>query len=140
MVGQLTRGVGQVCTLVVYLVALFWMQWQLALASLVVIPFFCWAARHFADLTKSVSRERRRRAGSLGSITEECLGNAALVQRYGMMRQAVADYDRQNRAIMSAELTGSRVRALFLPLVDLLELIGILAVIGLGYGRCPPTD
>lgn len=58
MVGQLTRGVGQVCTLVVYLVALFWMQWQLALASLVVIQFFCWAARHFADLTKSVSRER----------------------------------------------------------------------------------
>ena len=70
--------------------------------------------RPIVDLTKSVSRERRRRAGSLGSITEECLGNAALVQRYGMMRQAVADYDRQNRAIMSAELTGSRVRALFL--------------------------
>ena len=56
--------------------------------------------RPIVDLTKSVSRERRRRAGSLGSITEECLGNAALVQRYGMMRQAVADYDRQNLSLI----------------------------------------
>ncbi|MEE3852541.1 ABC transporter ATP-binding protein [Gordonia sp. LSe1-13] len=132
MVSQLTRGVGLLCTLVVYICALFWMQWQLALASMIVIPFFWWAAKRFADYTKTVSRERRRRAGSLTAITEESVGNASLVQGYGAEDRAIADYDRQNIAIMEAELTGSRIRALFLPMVGLLELVGILVVIGLG--------
>ena len=89
-------------------------------------------SRRFADFTRDVSRERRRRGGSLGSLTEESLSNAALVQAFGREEQAVADYHRQNRAIAGAELAGSRVRAFFLPLVDLAELIGVLLVIGLG--------
>ena len=49
-------------------------EWQLALASLVVAPLFWWVSTRFARLTRDVSRERRRRGGSLGSVTEEALG------------------------------------------------------------------
>lgn len=132
MVGQLTSGVGALLKLAFYLAALFWLQWQLALASMVVVPFFWWITTRFAALTREVSRERRRRGGSLSSLTEESLANAALVQAYGREEQAVDDYDRQSRAIASAELAGSRVRSLFLPLVDLAELVGVLVVVGLG--------
>ncbi|WP_442938854.1 ABC transporter ATP-binding protein, partial [Nocardioides sp. AX2bis] len=132
MVGQLTVGIGAVLQLVFSLAALFWLQWQLALASLVVVPVFWWVSTRFARLTKDVSRERRRRGGSLSSVTEESLANASLVQGYGREADAVASYQRQNEAIASAELAGSRVRAVFLPLVDLAELAGMLLVIGLG--------
>lgn len=132
MVGQLAGGVGAALKLVFFVGALFWLQWELALASMVVVPVFWWVSRRFADFTRDVSRERRRRGGSLGSLTEESLSNAALVQAFGREEQAVADYHRQNRAIAGAELAGSRVRAFFLPLVDLAELIGVLLVIGLG--------
>lgn len=132
MIGQLTMALGSVLSLVFYVGALFWLQWELAAAALVVVPGFWWVSRHFARFTKDVSRERRRRAGSLSSITEESLGNAPLVQAYGCEDRAVGDYHRQNRAIAGAELAGSRVRALFLPLVDLVELVGVLVVVGLG--------
>ncbi|GAA0979642.1 Lipid A export ATP-binding/permease protein MsbA [Nocardioides aquaticus] len=132
MVGQLTVGIGAVLQLVFSLGALFYLQWQLALASLVVVPVFWWVSTRFARLTKDVSRERRRRGGSLSSVTEESLANASLVQGYGREADAVASYQRQNEAIASAELAGSRVRAVFLPLVDLAELAGMLLVIGLG--------
>ena len=132
MVGQLAGGVGAVLKLVFFVGALFWLQWELALASLVVVPVFWWVSTRFAEFTRDVSRERRRRGGSLGSITEESLSNAALVQAFGREEQAVADYHRQNTAIAGAELAGSRVRAFFLPLVDLAELVGVLLVIGLG--------
>ena len=108
------------------------MDWRLALASLVVVPLFWWVSTRFARLTRDVSRERRRRGGSLGSVTEEALGNAALVQSYGREDRAVASYDGHNRAIAGAELAASRIRALFLPLVDLAELVGVLVVVGLG--------
>lgn len=132
MVSQVSEGVGALVRLVVLVGALLWMDWQLALASLVVAPLFWWASTRFARLTRDVSRERRRRGGSLGSVTEEALGNAALVQSYGREDRAVAAYDGHSRAIAGAELAASRIRALFLPLVDLAELLGVLVVVGLG--------
>lgn len=132
MVGQLGLGVGALLKLAFFVGALLWMQWDLALASFVVVPLFGWISVRFAAHTKEVSRERRRRGGSLTSLTEESLANAALVQTYGREDEAVAAYHEQSRGIARAELAGSRVRALFLPLVDLAELVGVLVVIGLG--------
>ena len=132
MVTQASEGVGALVRLLVLVGALMWMDWRLAIASLVVVPLFWWVSTRFARLTRDVSRERRRRGGSLGSVTEEALGNAALVQSYGREDRAVASYDGHNRAIAGAELAASRIRALFLPLVDLAELVGVLVVVGLG--------
>ena len=132
MITQLSEGVGALIRLLFFVGALLWLQWQLALAAFVVAPLFWWVSTRFARLTREVSRERRRRGGSLGSVTEEALGNAALVQAYGREDHAVASFDGHNRAIASAELAASRIRALFLPLVDLAELVGVLVVVGLG--------
>lgn len=132
MVSHLAAGVGAVVRLLLLVGALVWLQWQLALASLVAVPLVWWVASRFARFTRTVSRERRRRGGSLTSVTEESLGNASLVQLYGADRDAVADYHRQNRAIAGAELAGSKVRAVFLPLIDLIELVAILLVVSLG--------
>lgn len=132
MVVQLTEGLGAVMRLVFFLAALFYLDWQLTLAALVIVPVLWWVAGHFAAFTKDVSRERRRRGGSLSSITEESLGNLSLVQTYGREEEAGRGYHRQNRAIMDAEMAGARVRALFTPAVDLSELVGVLVVVGLG--------
>ena len=132
MIGQFASGTGAVLRLVIYAGALFWLQWQLALVAMVAAPLLWWVATHFSRLVKAVSRERRRRAGSLSAVTEEQLANAALVQTYNREADAVAEYNRQNRAIASAELVGARIRAVFLPLADLAELIGTLAVIAGG--------
>jgi len=112
--------------------ALLFLQWELAFASMVVVPLFWWISHHFADFVKRLSRERRRRSGSLSAVTEENLANGLLVQSYNREDDAVAKYHRQNEAIVSAELASSRVRGVFLPLVDLAELVGLLVVIALG--------
>ncbi|WP_160878389.1 ABC transporter transmembrane domain-containing protein [Nocardioides flavescens] len=132
MIGQSATGAGALLRLGVYATALFWLQWQLALVAMVVAPMLWWIARHFSRLVKDVSRERRRRAGSLSAVTEERLSNAALVQTCNRQSDAVRDYHQQNLAIAAAELVGARIRAVFLPLADLAELVGTLAVIAGG--------
>lgn len=132
MVGHLADGLGTVIRLVFFVGALLWLQWELALASMVVVPLFWWISTQFAHFVKRLSRERRRRSGSLSAITEENLANGALVQAYNREQDAVDKYHRQNKAIVAAELAASRVRAIFLPLVDLAELAGTLVVIALG--------
>jgi subfamily B ATP-binding cassette protein MsbA len=132
MIGSLTEGVGAVLRLVFLVGALFWLQWELALASIVAAPALWWVSTRFAAFTKTVSRERRRRAGSLSAVTEERLGNASLMQLYGAGDVSVAGYQRQNRAIADAELAGSKTRAVFLPMVDLIQLVAILLVVSMG--------
>jgi len=132
MIGQLTSGVSAVIRLVFLVGALFWLQWELALASMVVVPLFWYVATRFARFVRDVSRERARRGGSLSSVAEEAIGTSALVQAYNREDDAVAAFHRQNRGIAAAQMAASRVRSVFLPVVDLAELLGLLLVITLG--------
>ncbi|TYL55435.1 ABC transporter ATP-binding protein [Nocardioides sp. BGMRC 2183] len=132
MLGDLTAAVAAVIQLAFLLGALFWLQWELALASLVVVPLMWWVATRFARFVKDVSRERARRGGSLTAVAEEALGSTALVQTYDREDDAVASFHRQNRGIAAAQMAGARVRAVFLPIVDLAELVGLLVVVLLG--------
>jgi ABC-type multidrug transport system fused ATPase/permease subunit len=112
--------------------ALFYLQWDLALVSLIVAPFFMLVAARFSRLIKRASREKRRRSGSLGAVAEEGLSNARLVQAYNRQPDELERFRRENDGILSAELAATRLRALFSPVVDLIELAGVLLVIGWG--------
>jgi ATP-binding cassette subfamily B protein len=132
MLGDLTAGVSSVVRLVFLLGALFWLQWQLTLASLIVVPIFWFVATRFARFVRDLSRERARRGGSLGAVAEEAIGTSALVQAYNREGDAVDAFHRQNRGIADAQMAASRVRSIFLPVVDLAELLGLLSVVLLG--------
>ena len=125
-------GIGALARIVFFTGALFVLSWRLALVSLVVVPLFWWVAKRFARLVKHAAREKRRRSGSLATVAEESLANAALVQSLNRQDHEVARFRRENRSIMEAELASTRIRSLFAPIVDLIELAGGLVVLVVG--------
>jgi ATP-binding cassette, subfamily B, bacterial len=127
-----TDAISYVLRIVFFSAALFYLQWDLALISLVVAPLFWFAARRFSRLIKVASREKRRRSGSISSVAEESLSNAALVQAYGQEDREVERFHRENLGSYNAEMASTRLKALYTPLIDLVELMGALLVIGLG--------
>jgi ABC-type multidrug transport system fused ATPase/permease subunit len=112
--------------------ALFYLQWDLALVALIVAPLFFVVARRFSGLIKRASREKRRRSGSLGAVAEQTLGNVALVQSSRREGAELARYHREGEGVIAAELSSVRIRGVFSPLVDLIELAGILLVVYFG--------
>ena len=112
--------------------ALFYLQWDLALVALVVGPVFYVAARRTAALLKRASREKRRRSGSIGAVAEEGLANMALVQAYGREDTERERFHAQNLGAFRAQMTATRLRAGFGPLVELIELAGVLLVMAYG--------
>lgn len=112
--------------------ALFYLDWRLALVSLVVAPLFWFVATRFGRLAKLASREKRRRSGAISSVAEETLSNAPLVQAYGREEFEVERFHRENLGSFHAQMTATRVKAVFGPAVDLIEVVGGLVVIGLG--------
>jgi ATP-binding cassette subfamily B protein len=112
--------------------ALFYLDWRLALVSLFVAPLFWFLATRFGRLAKLASREKRRRSGSISAVAEESLANAPLVQAYGREEDEVARFHGENLGSFEAQMTATRVKAVFGPAVDLVEVLGGLVVIWLG--------
>lgn len=132
VVSGVFRALSYVLRILFFTAALFWLQWDLALVSLVALPLFAMAARWFSVRIKAATREQKRRSGALSAVVEESLANIPLVQAYN--RQG-GESDRlwtQNRARFRAKMSATRLRAAFVPLVDGIELIGTLLVAGLG--------
>ncbi|WP_329438169.1 ABC transporter ATP-binding protein [Streptomyces canus] len=132
----LLSGVAQalwyVMRLGIFLGMLFYLSWDLTLFALVVVPLFWCAARYFSRLVKAASRERRRRSGSVSAVAEEVLGNIALVQAYNRQEWEQGRFQREILGRYRATMTSTRIRAVFGPLIDLVELNGALLVMGLG--------
>ncbi|MFF5406306.1 ABC transporter ATP-binding protein [Streptomyces misionensis] len=121
-----------VLQLAVFLGLLFYLSWDLTLLALVIVPLFWFAARHFARLSKEASRETRRRGGSLSAIAEEVLGNVALVQAYNRQGWEAHRFEREGSGRLRAVLASTRIRAVYAPIVEVIEVAGVLAVLGLG--------
>ena len=82
---------------------------------------------------RAASRERRRVTGSLGALAEESLSNVSLVQAYeaaGLRGRALRPPGAPGHG--RRRLTATRIKGLFAPLVDLIEVGGGLVVIGMG--------
>src|SRR3954449_2453827 len=109
---------------------LFYLDWRLALAAFVAAPGFLLVARVLSRRIQTSARELRRRSGSISAVAEESLSNLALVQAYDRQADETARYRRQNQGAFSAQMVATRLEALFGPLSDLVELIGVLSVMG----------
>jgi ATP-binding cassette, subfamily B, bacterial len=132
MLSGLIDGLASMMRIGFFVGALFVLQWDLALVALVVAPLFFIAARRFARLVKGAAREQRRRSGSLSAVAEQSLANAALVQASNRQRSEIDRFRRENEGMVGAELASARIRGLFSPVIDFIELAGVLLVFVLG--------
>jgi ABC-type multidrug transport system fused ATPase/permease subunit len=112
--------------------ALFVLDWKLALVALVVVPLFYAVGKSFSRLIKQASREKRRRVGSLSALAEEGIANAALVQALNRQDEELTRFRRENEGVVRAELASVRIRGVFTPIVDLIEIAGVMVVFVLG--------
>jgi ATP-binding cassette, subfamily B, bacterial len=124
--------IANVFKILVFATVLFFLDWRLALASLIAVPVFWLTARIFARRIKIASREVRRRAGSIGVVAEESLGNATLIQAYGREGAELDRFAAQSIGSVNAELAATRLGAMFSPLVDLVQVLGVLTILGVG--------
>src|SRR5918992_2476579 len=132
MLSGVTSTLAYLFQLVFFVGALFYLEWRLALVSLFVAPLFFFAARHFSRKIKRASREERRLSGSISAVAEESLSNAALVQAYNRQEDEIARFHRENEGSFAAQMAGTRLSALFSPLINLIELAGVIVVMAVG--------
>ncbi len=83
-----TSLVGALTTVVATLVAMLALDWRLALATLVVVPFFVWLSRTVGDQRRRITTERQKRLADMSAMVEETLSIGGIVLGRTMGRGA----------------------------------------------------
>ncbi|MDQ2655455.1 MAG: ABC transporter ATP-binding protein/permease, partial [Chloroflexota bacterium] len=132
MISGVAEFASYVLRIVIFAAALFLLDWRLALLSLTVIPLFALASRYFAVRIRAVSREQRRQEGEISTLVEEGIANIPLVRAYGLETQQRERFTHavQRNAISLVAI--SRLKAAFSPILEFVELGGVLVVIAAG--------
>ncbi|MEV7150893.1 ABC transporter ATP-binding protein [Streptomyces sp. NPDC093084] len=117
---------------VFYAAAACLLRWDLALVTFVLAPLFLLAARRFAGRIRTASRDERAADGAITSVVEESLANIVLTQAYNRRRDEERRLGTEARAWMRASVRGARLGEMYAQLVEVVETLCVLTVIGLG--------
>ena len=127
--------VSQVTMVLGVVVILLASDWRLALVALAPIPFINVSARRFSNRIHPAVLAVQQEQAQLANVVEETVSGVRVVKGFGaedvQQRKLVTEADDIRRESMAA----ARIRARFLPAIDLLPSIGLVAVLGLGGHR-----
>ncbi|OIK25824.1 ABC transporter ATP-binding protein [Streptomyces malaysiense] len=115
-----------------YAIAAIWLRWDLAAATFVLAPLFWLAARRFSGLLGDVSRAGRAADGAITSVVEESLGNIVLTQAYGRGDAERGRLKKEADSWFRASVRSQRLTEAYEQLVQVIETVCVLAVIGIG--------
>ncbi|NUH42469.1 ABC transporter ATP-binding protein [Streptomyces samsunensis] len=132
VVSGVVSTVSAVFSTVFFSIAAFRLRWDLAMVTFFLAPLFWLAARRFSGRIGAVAREERVADGAITSVVEESLGNVVLTQAYHRKDAEERRLGREARAWMRASVAGARMSELYEQLVEVIETLCVLAVIGLG--------
>ncbi|MFF2960914.1 ABC transporter ATP-binding protein [Streptomyces sp. NPDC057963] len=115
-----------------YAAAALWLRWDLALATFVMVPLFWFTTRWFTGPLRAVSRRGRAADGAVTAVVEETLVNVVMTQAYNRQPDEEARLFGKARVRMRTAVRAVRLTEFYEQLVEVLETVCVLTVIGLG--------
>ncbi|MBX7053521.1 MAG: ABC transporter ATP-binding protein/permease [Pyrinomonadaceae bacterium] len=128
-----TSGVIDVLGDLVIIIAIvgimFWMDWKLALVSLVTVPLLFTATNWFRKHARTGFDRVRTRNARLNAFLQEYISGAQTVQLFNAEAKSLARFREINDDYRKANIETIYYYAIFYPLVDFIGAVGIAVVI-----------
>ncbi len=115
-------------TLVGLLAVIFYYDWQLALASLVLVPFVVFPSANIGRYIRTSSRSSQDKMAEINKVLQETFSGIRIVKAFVMEMFEVAKFKAATRRLLRINLRWVRAQAATSPLM---ELLGALTVVGL---------
>ncbi len=113
---------------------MFWMDWKLALVSLITVPLLFTATNWFRKHARNGFDRVRTRNARLNAFLQEYISGAQTVQLFNAEEKAKKRFSEINDDYRNANIETIYYYAIFYPLVDFIGAIGIAMVIfAFGY-------
>lgn len=114
------------CGLIGFLI---WLNWHLALISLVLFPICILPVALFGRKVRRSSREGQQKMADLVSIIEENIIGVRIVKAFGMEPYEISRFLERCRGVFSRAMKVTRARASVEPIIVFISLLGFAAIL-----------
>ena len=116
-------------------VVMAFMNWQLTLIALAVVPFIFMASYRFSVLIRHATKQKRKKEGEVASIVQETVDSIAVIQAFAQEEEERKRFQKEARESLDAGLESARLGGAFSRSVKALNTIGTALVIFFGASR-----
>ncbi len=128
----LTRFVSSFLTLAGILIAMWALNWRLALVSFTVLPAMVLSTVFFSGRARRAFRVTRRTIGGVSAELEENIAGVRVAQAFSREQANVEAFRQVSAANRDANVAAESITAAFAPTLDVLGIIGVAIVVGYG--------
>lgn len=128
----LVQMVGAVFALVGIVIAMLALNWEMALAVLVMLPVLLLATNAFSKLARNAFRKTRTTIGDVSADLEEELGGVKVAQAFNRTDTNVRRFTERNAANRDANVNATAVTSAFSPTMDVLSTLDMALVAAMG--------
>ena len=128
----LTQSIGALFALIGVVVAMLTLNWQLALATLAIVPFMLLTTGGFARLARRAFRRTRETIGDVSADLQEELDGVKVAQAFSREDLNIRRFAERNAANRDANVSANAVTSAFAPAMDVLSTIDTAIVAGYG--------
>ncbi len=111
----------------------FYLNWRLALVSMVLFPLCLVPISLFGRRVRKAGREGQQRLADIVSIMQEAIGGVRIVKAFGMESREEERFTAQCAAFFRRVMRVVRAKALIEPIIFVITALGL--VMTLGYAR-----
>src|SRR3954467_1535530 len=119
-------------TVVSVSVVLFFLQWQLALVVLAVMPFLVAIAYRYSHVSHPTLRDVQQRLADVATVAEENIVGVHVVKAFAQEPAEEEKFRSRNEALFAQTIHANRQRATYVPLLSFLPLLAQAAVLLVG--------
>jgi ATP-binding cassette subfamily B protein/subfamily B ATP-binding cassette protein MsbA len=128
----LAQSIGALFALVGIVVAMFFLNWQLALAVLAIVPLMLLATTFFARMARQAFRKTRTTIGDVSADLQEELGGVKVTQAFNRSDLNIRRFAERNAANRDANVSANAITSAFAPTMDVLSTLDTAIVAALG--------
>lgn len=114
-----------VLTLISVFGLMLFINWKVALATVVILPALLWFTRWFQEGVKRSYQEERTQIGRLNAFLQERITGMRIIQIFNAEAKEKKKFDEINSALRDANIRGIWYYSLFFPAVEVCSAIAI---------------
>ena len=123
---------------------MFYLNWPLTLASLILAPLMAWLIGQFGQRLLLLSRRSQSQISNLSSLLTEVFSSIRVVQAFAAQSYEVERFSQEAEHNRQAKYRTERLKAIQYPVVGFLEAVSIMLLFWLGgwqiaQGNLTPT-
>jgi ATP-binding cassette subfamily B multidrug efflux pump len=126
---------GDVFVLVGIVGVLFWMNWRLALVLFSITPLILLISMWFRRGARITYRQVRARIAAINAFLQEHISGMSTVQLFNREEREAEKFDGLNARHRDANLDANIYYAVFYPVIELIQTIGIALIVWYGGGQ-----